>query len=71
MPRWVEPVEVSRSYEIVSATGRTHGTSYQRLLAFTLARRKAPEALLELLMSRYRITRRLRHRQVITARRLP
>jgi hypothetical protein len=53
----VDPMGVSRSYEIVSSEG-TNGNPYQRLLRFTTARRKAPEGLFRGLLARYQIGRR-------------
>lgn len=52
----VDPVAVSRSYEIVSSRG-THGNTYQRLLEFTTARRKAPDGLLNAVLARYLVGR--------------
>jgi hypothetical protein len=55
----VDPVGVLRSYEIVSTRG-TRGNLYQRLLAFTTARRKAPAVLLDAVLKRYGVGRRVR-----------
>jgi hypothetical protein len=64
MHRLVEnPVGVSRSYQIVSSNGTT-GNPYQRLLAFTTARRKAPEGLIHVLLARYQNGRRPRRFRV-------
>jgi hypothetical protein len=52
-------MEMTRSYEIVSARG-TRGTFCQRLLVFTLARKKVPPSLLSALLASYPIARRLR-----------
>lgn len=41
--------EISRSFTIVSSGG-TMGTHYQRLLAFTIAGRKAPAGVVELVV---------------------
>jgi hypothetical protein len=48
----VDTIGVSRSYRIVSTRG-TLGNAYQRLLAFTTARRKAPTGLLDPMLAHY------------------
>ena len=48
----VDSIGVSRSYRIVSTRG-TRGNAYQRLLAFTTARRKAPTGLLDPMLAHY------------------
>jgi hypothetical protein len=67
MRRWAGEAGVLRSYEIVSAGG-TNGTSYQRLLAFTTMRRKAPDVLIAALVARYQVPRILRVRRVVIQR---
>jgi hypothetical protein len=54
----VDPVGVLRSYEVVSTRG-TRGNSYQRLLVFTTARRKAPDFLIRAVLARYGVGRRM------------
>lgn len=46
------PVRVWRRYQIVSLHG-TQGTYLQRLLAFTTARKRAPDGLIDALFRRY------------------
>jgi hypothetical protein len=52
-----EPVGIVRSYQVMSCRG-TYGNSYQRLLMFTTARRKAPAGLLQIVLARYEHWRR-------------
>jgi hypothetical protein len=49
----VDSIAVSRSYRIVSTRG-TRGNAYQRLLAFTTARKKAPTDLLDPMLAHYK-----------------
>jgi len=58
----MEPVVVARSYKVVS-TGGTRGNMYQRLLAFTTSRRKAPDGLLDPVLARYQVGRRVAARR--------